>query len=176
MAHIDLSGASAQERLTYAKQVKPLRHASGMKQETLAEAAGVDRRTISNIERGRFTPQEDVLRKVFVALGVPVDDGYSDETEAWLGMMGALIEKIARPRRQRAVDDALKVLLSAMVEPSPVIQLHPNVGAEGHDDNTDGMNIKEPSTPLERAAASKSKKGSDGDDAGVDGGSDTAGD
>lgn len=104
----DLGTASAKERLRFAQQVRPIRNTSGMTQQELADAAGVDRRTISNIERARFAPQADVLRRVFTALGVATEeDTLSPDTEQYLAILGPLIEAIDQERRGTVVNQAV---------------------------------------------------------------------
>lgn len=83
-----------------AQKIKPLRIGAGMTQDQLASAANVDRKTIGNIERGSFTPQADVLRRVFRSLGVATEeDALSPETEQWLGIVGPLVDRLPLDRR-----------------------------------------------------------------------------
>lgn len=109
-------GESAAERLDWARRVRQLRQARGMTQSELAELAGTARQTISNMETEvTSAPQAGVLRRVLEVLGVDVDDTrYSDETELWLSMMGAMIEAIPAERRARSVDEAVRVLAGAL--------------------------------------------------------------
>lgn len=83
----------------------------GVSQQTLAELADVDRTTISNIERGRGAPQEDVLRRILSALGVATDASSLDpEIELWLAMMGELLASTPHARRDLAADAAIATL------------------------------------------------------------------
>ena len=75
---IHLRGASAIERAHYAALVRPARLRRGLSQKALAELADVDRTTVSNIERGAGAPQEDVLRRLFAALGLATDSQRHD--------------------------------------------------------------------------------------------------
>ena len=57
-----------------ADRVKKLRKDKGLSQEELAEAAGVDPRTVQRIEKGKSKPQPANLRSIADALGVTVHD------------------------------------------------------------------------------------------------------
>lgn len=108
---IHLRGASAAERAEHAALVRPARLRSGMSQRQLAEAAEVDRTTISNIERGAGAPQGDVLRRIFAALGVSTDAQRNDpEIELWTAMMAELLAGVPADRRHLAADAAIATL------------------------------------------------------------------
>lgn len=97
---VRLEGSTAEERRRLAGGILELRRIAGMTQEQLASAAAVDRRTVGNIERGAFTPQPDVLRRVLRVLGVPTEaDAFDPEVEDWLAMLGGLVSKLPQPRR-----------------------------------------------------------------------------
>jgi transcriptional regulator with XRE-family HTH domain len=49
--------------------LRRLRLAAGLRQAQLAEAAGVTDATISRIERGRFAPSQDLLRRLAESVG-----------------------------------------------------------------------------------------------------------
>ncbi|GMA28207.1 helix-turn-helix transcriptional regulator [Arenivirga flava] len=101
---VRLDGSTAEERRRLAGGILELRRASGMTQEQLASAAAVNRRTVGNIERGAFTPQPDVLRRVLRVLGVPTEaDAFEPEVEAWLMMLGGLVSKLPEPRRDQVM-------------------------------------------------------------------------
>lgn len=114
MSKKQLSGATALERLELARSVRDLRQAAGLKQDELAELAGVTRQTVSNMERG-MTPQEDSLRKVLTVLGVETEEGeFEAQTEIWLTMMGTLIETIPSGGRPPVVDAAIRVIAAGV--------------------------------------------------------------
>ena len=57
-----------------AARLKALRVGAGLTQETLAKAAGIDRKTINRIENGHFSPHLDTFFRICYALNVrPVD-------------------------------------------------------------------------------------------------------
>lgn len=53
--------------------VKPHRRAAGLSQAALAEAAGVSRQTIANIERGSYAPSVYLALRIARTLNTPVD-------------------------------------------------------------------------------------------------------
>lgn len=53
--------------------VKAHRRAAGLSQAALAEAAGVSRQTIANIERGSYAPSVYLALRIARTLHTPVD-------------------------------------------------------------------------------------------------------
>lgn len=108
---IHLRGASASERAHYAALVRPARLRRGLSQMALAQLAEVDRTTVSNIERGAGAPQEDVLRRLFAALGLATDVQRNDpEAELWIAVMSELLANVPAERRHLAADAAIATL------------------------------------------------------------------
>ncbi|SDH34399.1 helix-turn-helix domain-containing protein [Agrococcus jejuensis] len=108
---INLKGASAEERARYAELVRPSRQRAGMSQLELATIADVDRTTVSNVERGAFAPQADVLRRLLRALGIATDESDADvEVQLWAAMIESLLLALPHDRRAAAADEALAVL------------------------------------------------------------------
>lgn len=108
---IHLRGASAAERAHYAELVRPARLRRGLSQKSLSELAEVDRTTVSNIERGAGAPQEDVLRRLFAALGLTTDAQQLDpEVELWIAVMSELLSSVPADRRHLAADAAIATL------------------------------------------------------------------
>lgn len=59
---------------TVRSRMTVLREKSGLTQEQLAKAAGVDRKTVNRIENGHFSPSLDTFFRLCVALDVrPAD-------------------------------------------------------------------------------------------------------
>lgn len=57
--------------MTYAEKIKGARYNAKLTQGQLADAAGLQRETISQIEQGRRPwPRGDTLRRICIALGV----------------------------------------------------------------------------------------------------------
>lgn len=117
MSNKKLAELTEAERAEYARRIKPLRQAAGMKQSELAEEAKVSRATISNIENGSTTPQAEILGRILRTLGVELDSPeFSEQTELWLSMMGSLIEAIPDGRRAPVVNSAIRVLADGVRE------------------------------------------------------------
>ncbi len=117
MSNKKLTELTEAERAEYARRIKSLRQAAGLKQAELADEAKVSRVTISNIENGTTTPQAEILGRILRALGVETDSPeFSAQTELWLSMMGSLIEAIPEQRRAPAVNGAIRILADGVRE------------------------------------------------------------
>ena len=55
-------------------RVKDLRVAASLRQEDLAERAGVSRQTIISVERGRYNPSLELAWKLSLMLGVTIEE------------------------------------------------------------------------------------------------------
>lgn len=109
---INLKGASADDRARYGALVRPARLRAGMSQLELARIADVDRTTVSNVERGAYAPQAEVLRRLLHALGIATDDRRGDvEVELWAAMVESLLLSLPHERRADAADDALAAIV-----------------------------------------------------------------
>ena len=60
-------------KLNISEQIKTLRRAKGLSQESLAENARINLRTLQRIEAGDTIPRGETLRLLAQALGVPVE-------------------------------------------------------------------------------------------------------
>jgi transcriptional regulator with XRE-family HTH domain len=101
---------SVEDRKRLAEQVRTTRDALGMTQSDLAQAAGVTRQTVSNLENGT-APQERVLRSVLAVLGISATGStYSEDTEMWLGIIGGVLEALPDDSRNRAGQAAVTVV------------------------------------------------------------------
>ncbi len=67
--------------------VREYRLAAGLSQEALAERCGVDRKSISRMETGAFSPRLDSVFNVAEALDIPVSE---------------LFEVLGKPRNARS--------------------------------------------------------------------------
>lgn len=106
-----------QDRLDYAKQVRMIRNMRGMSQADLAEAAGVGRGTVLNIENGKTIPQADVLLRIMRALDMVVEAG--PELPEWVqGNMEIVSSMLLRvPEDKRA--EVLSQIFSAIIQATP---------------------------------------------------------
>lgn len=106
-----------QERLDYAKQVRTVRGMRGMSQSDLAEAAGVGRGTIINIETGKTIPQADVLVRIMRVLGMVEED--VPEMPDWVvGNVEIIANMLVRvPEPKRA--EVLSSIFTAIIQATP---------------------------------------------------------
>lgn len=106
-----------QERLDYAKQVRIVRGMRGLSQSDLAEAAGVGRGTIINIETGKTIPQGDVLVRIMRVLGM-VDNETPDMPDWVEGNMEIIASMLMRvPESKRA--EVLSSIFTAIIQATP---------------------------------------------------------
>lgn len=101
----------AKERRALADGIADLRESKNMTQDQLADAAGISRQALSNVERGESTPSGKNLAAIMGALGVAEAPEFDPETEKWLVIVGTLAEKIPARRRQKAMDATQQYLL-----------------------------------------------------------------
>ncbi|WP_439556792.1 helix-turn-helix domain-containing protein, partial [Dyadobacter sp.] len=60
--------------LTVADQIRALRKSRGFSQETLAENAGINLRTLQRIEAGNVEPRGETLRLLAQAMNVSIEE------------------------------------------------------------------------------------------------------
>jgi transcriptional regulator with XRE-family HTH domain len=73
-----------ERRLRFGEAVRERRLAAGLSQEELAERCGVDRKSISRMETGTFSPRLDSVMNVAEALDVPLSTlfaGFGDDKQ-----------------------------------------------------------------------------------------------
>lgn len=106
-----------QERLDYAKQVRIVRGMRGLSQSDLAEAAGVGRGTIINIETGKTIPQGDVLVRIMRVLGMVADDApeMPDWVEGNVEIIASMLMRV--PESKRA--EVLSSIFTAIIQATP---------------------------------------------------------
>lgn len=66
---------------TISERIRTLRKAKGLSQESLAEHAGINLRTLQRIESGNVIPRGETLRLLAQALDVPVEELSAATTE-----------------------------------------------------------------------------------------------
>lgn len=105
-----------QERVAYAERVRGLRAERGMSQGDLAEAAGVGRGTVINIEGGKTIPQTDVLVRVMAALDAPIEAEYDlpDWITGNLKIIGGLLTRVPEEKRPAVLSDLMTAVLKAI--------------------------------------------------------------
>ncbi len=118
----------------------------GLTQQELADAAGVSRQSISNIESGATVPQNKSLTRILDVLGVSSSDSeYSDETQLWLGILAGMLEALPVERRAVAGQAAVTAVTTELVSSS---HLHAAsnvvVGGFGQDGESDEDELEIP--------------------------------
>ncbi|WJJ10413.1 helix-turn-helix transcriptional regulator [Prescottella equi] len=107
-----------QTRKAYASKIKQARVAANLRQEELAEIAGVSRRTIGNIERGTVVPQQSVLWRLMTALDMtphPGDD-LPEWVDEYMQIIAPLIMSIQQPERSDVMRRVILLLSEAAAE------------------------------------------------------------
>lgn len=106
-----------QERLDYAKQVRIVRGNLGLSQSDLAEAAGVGRGTIINIETGKTIPQGDVLVRIMRVLGMVVEEGpeLPEWVEGNMEIIASMLMRVPEPKRA----EVLSSIFTAIIQATP---------------------------------------------------------
>lgn len=96
-------------RAVWASRVKDLRAARGMHQHEVAELAAISRTTLIDIEAGRLVPQTGTLRRILDVFAVSPDGApeFSEDTEKWLAVLGALLDAVPEDRRGTAAQAAV---------------------------------------------------------------------
>jgi transcriptional regulator with XRE-family HTH domain len=98
------------------RNLRVLREGADMSQEALADAAGISRQTISNIERGAGSADLGTLRKLAAALGVSIgtitaeNPGYVEAVRAAAKVAGMTAEQrdVFHRELERLRDDYLR--------------------------------------------------------------------
>lgn len=127
MSPFVLRGATSEERSSLARLIQPARKRLGMKQEDLAQASGISRTSVVNMESGKVTPQEEQLRKVFSVLGIPTEDDFNAEIRGQLAVIGGMLQ--AFPDRER--DVAVELVIETLGARLRVVSATPDLPAEG---------------------------------------------
>lgn len=145
---------SRTERVEYARKVKSLRQSAGMTQQELADAAGVSRQTINTLEAGDKAPHSESILRVLRVFGIEAEEHrFSEQTELWLHVMGALIEAIPASRQAHTVNRAILVLSDGVSGNGNVTPIRKNVDKTKVDLSTfdraasNNHDAEEPDTP-----------------------------
>lgn len=78
----ELMDTEEETTIDVGKQIRVLREQRGLSQQTLAEASGVSRNTLSLIERGRTSPTVSTLKSLASALSVDISAFFQPFDEA----------------------------------------------------------------------------------------------
>ena len=97
------------------RQIRELRKLKGLSQDQLAEAAEIDAKSLSRIERGVFLPALDTVQRLADALGLSIAELFAGEARNARALRHFLLDVALStpddelPRVVDAVSKALKV-------------------------------------------------------------------
>lgn len=128
MSKNDSETTSSDRRAQQAQQVKAVRLAQGMTQQALADAAGVTRQTVSNLERGTV-PQAAILTRILDILGM-TPTATNEDTRMWLGILEGMLNQLPTPSRNRAGQAAVNAVAAEMASTAT------NVRGDSEDDQS----------------------------------------
>jgi transcriptional regulator with XRE-family HTH domain len=83
-------------KLLIGDRIKQVRRFKGFTQDQIAEAAGIDPKSLSRIECNRFKPALDTLESLAVAMDVPIAEFFADDGETPTALRAYLFETIAK--------------------------------------------------------------------------------
>src|SRR5574344_400641 len=93
------------------KNIKAYRKLKGLTQEELAEKIGIEPPSMSNLERGKFTPSVETLQKLSDILGIKPYEFYVFDEEGDIEKRNILIKEIKEKSRiMRLLNDFHKVV------------------------------------------------------------------
>jgi transcriptional regulator with XRE-family HTH domain len=87
-------------------RIKQLRKQQGLTQDQVAEAAGIDSKSLSRIECNRFKPAIDTLQALAVALDIPIQDFFVQDAESPRALRMYLFEVIATSSDKQVIQIA----------------------------------------------------------------------
>lgn len=103
-----------QTRVRYAAKVKRARQELGMTQAEVAEAAGVSRNTVMNLESGRQIPQTEKLWSVLLVVGIRPELGEPEWIDQWLAVLVPLFKRVPEEARGRTLGEVTRVVYDAI--------------------------------------------------------------
>jgi transcriptional regulator with XRE-family HTH domain len=83
------------KQLSLGERVKEIRKQKGLTQDQVAEAAGIDPKSLSRIECNRFNPAIDTLHALAVALDVDIREFFESDVESPKALRAYLFELIS---------------------------------------------------------------------------------
>lgn len=114
----DVDSLTLDERQKLGPKVREARLSLGMKQAELADAAGISRKTLSDLEQGRRGAQAGVLHKVLSALGVPqvgdAETKYSEATQLFIASTAPIFDTLPVDEQSGAHEDVVALLASRL--------------------------------------------------------------
>lgn len=98
------------KKLSLGDRIKQLRKQKGFTQDQVAEAAGIDSKSLSRIECNRFNPAIDTLQGLAAALEVEIQDFFLSDPSSPRALRSYLFEVISTASDKEVVQlaDAVK--------------------------------------------------------------------
>ncbi len=124
---------TANERAQLAALIRERRDALGLTQSELAEASRTTRQTISNVETASTVPQQAVLTRILDALGISPHTAQDPDVEAWVGIIGGMLQALSEPTRSRAGQAAVNAIAAEIATPIVHLNDRRNVRASRQD-------------------------------------------
>lgn len=125
------------ERRAWGPLIRAARKSAGVYLEELETKSGVSRRTISDIERGNKVGQEDKIRALLRALGIPQPLELDADVKGFVAMLGPLLQRLGPDERARVMP-AVVSLVAEELRPTTTgpTGVFPRPGAEGGEAET----------------------------------------
>lgn len=110
---------SMNERAQLAALIRERRDALGLTQGQLADRAGTTRQTISNVETAATVPQQAILLRITEVLGIsPQSNSLDADVEAWVGVIGGMLQALPSASRNRAGQAAVNAVAAEIGRPN----------------------------------------------------------
>lgn len=111
---IDVDALTADDRAKLGPLVREKREALNLSQMEVAEAAGIDRKTLGTLESGKRAPHTSKLRAVLEVLGIPqagdVDRHYSERTRSFVVTAAPIFDQLPDDLKDEAQHDVVVLL------------------------------------------------------------------
>jgi len=104
----------AQTRLLYAQRAREARLLASRTQEDVADAAGISRNTLVDMESGKRIPQMKNLWAVMLELGVGLGDSEPEWLREWWGAIAPLARRLPPATRGEVFGEIIGVLHEAL--------------------------------------------------------------
>lgn len=90
-------------KLSIGDRIRQIRRQRGLTQDQVAEAAGIDSKSLSRIECNRFNPAIDTLQNLAVALNVEIQDFFLNDPSSPRQLRAFLFETISAASDQEII-------------------------------------------------------------------------
>lgn len=114
----DVGSLTQEQRQELGPKLRDARKARGMKQEDVAVAANISRKTLSDLERGNRGAQPAVLSRVLTALDIPqvgdAETRYSEPTRLFIASAAPLFDRLPESEQPAAQGDVVALLAARL--------------------------------------------------------------